>query len=691
VDNCLTCGTGLQPVGGALPIRTPRKTEHPVAKPNTPKQHKSHHLCNFEMVQQVPPYKTFMIQTRTILLLALAASLRAQTPEVSIQTPPPPRYVGPILRPFHVNHRTVAPVKLTNTPRLESLVRGGNLYLSSQDVIALALENNIDIAIQRYGPYLAQEVLRRAQGGAPLRSVGVSIFAGPQSVSLAGVDVSGVGLADSGTGVTSGNGLVASIGTSVPSLDPQLSLYASYGHNAVPLTVQALNFVPTLVSTSRQYYVSYSQQFVTGSSMSLTYSSTRQSTNSPANTVNPFTSADLDFYVTQNLLEGWGVHVNNRYIRIAKNNVKVTDLQLKRQVITTVSAILNLYWDLVSFNEDRRIKETALATAQKLYEDNQYQVGLGTLPAIEVTRAAEQVSASKEDLLIAETNVAQQEIVLKNALSRTGIESAWLDEVHIIPLDSIVVPEKEDLKPQAELIQQALENRPEIDQAKVNLESKKIALAGTKNSILPTLQAFADLNNQGLTGVPNPLNTDPRNLPPPDVVGGYGNLLGQIFRRDFPNYSAGISMNIPFRNRAPQADYVTDLLDVRQSELQLQKAESQIRVDVKRATIGLQQARSRYETAVATRVLAQQSLDAEQNLFKFGQSSIPAVVQAQRDLALDQSGEVQAMANYTHARIAFDDAIGQTLDVNRISIEEAKAGQVARQSLIPASIPQNPR
>ena len=333
-----------------------------------------------------------------ILAIAAAVALFAQSPEVVIETPPPPRYVGPVLRPFHFEHRTVAPVKLTNSPRLESLVRGGNLYLSSQDVIALALENNLDIAIQRYGPYLAQEVLRRAQGGAPLRSVGVSIFPGPQSVSLAGVDVSGVGLTDSGTGVTSGNGLVASIGTSVPSLDPQLTLYANFGHNTVPLTVQALNFVPTLVTTARQYYVSYSQQFVTGSSMSLTYSSTRQTTNSPANTINPFTSGYLDFYVTQNLLEGWGVHVNNRYIRIAKNNLKVTDLQLRRQVITTVSAILNLYWDLVSFNEDRRIKETALATAQKLYEDNQYQVGLGTLPAIEVTRAAEQVSASKEDL-----------------------------------------------------------------------------------------------------------------------------------------------------------------------------------------------------------------------------------------------------------------------------------------------------
>lgn len=626
-----------------------------------------------------------------IVLIALASSGFAQSPEVSIATPRPVRFVGPVLRPFNVNYRTVAPVKLTNSPRLESLVRGGNLYLSAQDVIALALENNIDIAIQRYGPYLAQEVMRRAQGGGGLRSVGVNIFPGPQSVSLAGVDVGSGGLADSGSGVTSGSGLVASIGTAVPSLDPSLTLYGNFGHSTVPQTVQALNFVPTLVTTTRQYYISYSQQFLTGSSVQFTFSSTRQQLNSPANTLNPFTSGYLDLYMTQNLLEGWGVHVNNRYIRIARNNLKVTDLQLQRQVITTVSAILNLYWDLVSFNEDRRIKETALATAQKLYEDNQYQAGLGTLPGIEVTRAAEQVSASKEDLLIAETNVAQQEIVLKNALSRTGIESAWLDEVHIIPLDSIAVPEKEDLKPQNELIGRAMEGRPEIAQAKVNLESQKIALAGTKNAILPTLQAFADVNNQGLAGLANPLNTSPFNLPAPDVVGGYGSLLGQIFRRDFPNYSAGVSLNIAFRNRAPQADYVADLVGIRQSELQLQRAQNQIQSDVKRTIIGLQQARARYETAVATRVLAQQTLDAEQNLFKFGQSTIPDVVQAQRDLAVDQSGEIQAMANYTHARIAFDEATGQTLDVNHISIEEAKAGQVARQSSIPDSAAPQPR
>src|SRR5260370_41026055 len=212
-------------------------------------------------------------------------------------------------------------------------------------------------------------------------------------------------------------------------------------------------------------------------------------------------------------------------------------------------------------------------------------------------------------------------------------------------------------------------------------------LSGTKNALLPSLQAFVDLTNNALTGSLNPLHTPLARGADSFVVGGYGNLLGQLFRRNFPSYSAGFSLNIPFRNRAAQADYVTDQLTVRQGELQLQKALSQVRVDVKNAVIGLQQARARYETAVATRVLSQQTLDAEENRFKFGESSIPVVVQAQRDLATNQEAEVQAMANYTHAKIAFDQAVGQTLETNGVSLEEATMGRVARQSAIPDQVP----
>lgn len=619
----------------------------------------------------------------TVALLSMAPFTFAQSPEISIQSPPPPRFAGPLMRPFHLERRVVSAVNFSNTPRLESLVRGGNLYLSVQDVIALVLENNIDIAIQRYGPFLAREVLLRSEGGGLLRSVGTPIYPGPVSVSTLGVSVSAVGLAESGSGVNSGGGIVVGYGANPPNLDPFLFASASFQHNTIPQSNTLLNPVPALQNDGRNFQLAFGKSFLTGSNLQFAYVSSRNSYNSPAYILNPSTQGFMDLYITQELLQGFGIAVNNRNIRVAKNNMKVTDLQVKRQVITTISAALNLYWDLVSFNEDVRIKEQALGTAQKLHEDNKKQVAIGALSAIEVTRAAAEVSSSKENLLISQTNVAQQETVLKNALSRNGVASPWLDDVHIVPLDRIVVPEKEDLRPTAELVEEALAKRPELEQTRINIESTRINLKGSKNALLPTLQAFADFANNGLTGDANALSNGASGLPDPYFVGGYGNMLGQIFRRNYPNYSAGFSLNIPFRNRQAQADYVADQLSQRQAELQLQRSVSQVRVDVKNAVIGLQQARVRFETAVATRVLAQQTLEAERKKFQFGTSSIPLVVQAQRDLNNAQSAEIQAMAYYTHAKVAFDESVGQTLDVNGITMEEVKTGHVARQSTPP--------
>jgi outer membrane protein len=624
-----------------------------------------------------------LLRFPTLMGVVCSCSVWAQTPDITIQEPAPIPVIGRILRPFHFEKRVVSQANLANTPRLQSLVRGGNLYLSSQDVIALVLENNIDIAVQRYGPYLAKEVLRRAEGGGFLRNLGLPVSAGPVSVSLAGVNATAVGLAESGSGVGSGGGIVTQLGTPPPPLDPFLFAYGNYSHTTTPQSNTILSGTPFFLNDSRTYQFGYGQTFLTGTSAQATYTSYRSTVNSLYNVLSPYTSTSIDLYITQPVLQGFGVAVNNRNIRVAKNNMKVTDLQLKRQVITTVSAVLNLYWDLVSFNEDMRIKGQAVEAAQKLFDDNKKQVALGTLASIEVTRAAAELSSSKEELLISETNVSQQETVLKNALSRNGVESAWLDEVHIMTLDRIEVPKQEDLKPTGELIQQALANRPEVEQTRVNVDSKRININGTRNALLPSLQAFVDLTNNGLTGDLNKVYNGANGPPDPYLLGGYGNALGQLARRNFPNYAVGFSLNIPFRNRSAQADYVADQLDLRQSELLLQKSASQVRVDVKNAVIGLQQARARYETATATRTLAQETLTAEQNRFKFGESTIAQVVQAQRDLGGDQSAEVQALANYTHAKIAFDESVGQTLEVNHISMSDAIAGQVGRPSSIP--------
>jgi outer membrane protein TolC len=625
---------------------------------------------------------------QALLLLAVAAMVAsAQTPEVSIDTPKARPVVGRLLAPFHLEKRTVPPAKLANTPRLEQLVRSGNLYLSAQDVIALALENNLDIAVERYGPYLSREVLRRAEAGGLLRGTDIPVAAGPTSVSTAGISTASSGLAG-GTGIGSGGGIVTGIGPNPPGMDPSLFAQFAMGHSTTPLTNTQLNATTTLVNSYRQFYFGYSQSWITGTYAQATFGETRSLLNSSTPLFNPSLSGALDVYVTQPLLQGLSIGVNNRYIKVAKNNLKVSDLLVKQQVATTVAAVLNLYWDLVSFNEAVRIKEQALDAAQKLYEGNRKQVEIGALAGIEVTRAAAAVSASKEALLIAQTNVAQQEIVLKNALNRNAMENAWLDDVHVIPLDHIEVPRTDEIRPVQDLVQEALEKRDEIEQAQINLDSKKVLLKGTRNNLLPSLQAFAEFTNNGLSGPANPIYNNCCGDPNPYFVGGTGNLVSQILRRNFPNYSAGISLNIPFRNRQAQADYMTDELQLRQTELQLQRAINQVRVDVKTNVINLQQARSRYETAVATRVLAEQSLDAEQKRFQYGVGSVALVIQAQQDLANDQDGEVQAMANYTHAKIGFDAAVGRTLEVNHVSMEEAVRGYVQRESVLPPSLPE---
>jgi outer membrane protein len=582
---------------------------------------------------------------------------------------------------------------------LEALVRAGNLYLSAQDVIALALENNLDIEIQRYGPLLAREVTKRAKGGGILRNVGVGVAAGPQSVSLTGVSLTasgGANTGNAGAGVSSSGGIITQLGPPIPLLDPQLNFFSQFAHTTSPESNTQLTGTTALILNTRTYQAQYQKVWDFGLNTALTYASQRTVVNSAFFTLNPFTSGSLDLTITEPLLYGFGRAVNTRNIRVAKNNEKVTTLQFKQQVITTVSAVLNLYWDLVSFNEDLRARKNELATAQQLYEDNKKQVAIGTLAPIEVTRAEAQVYASQQDLLISQTNLLQQETVLKNALSRNGVASPTLAEVHIIPLDTIAVPPSDNLRPIDQLVEEALGARVEIAENHINIDSNKINLVGIKNSLKPTLNAFAEFTNRGLTGSQNPLSLpllpeDPRLAADPFLLGGYGNLLSQIVRRNYPDYSVGVSLNIPIRNRAAQSDYVTSQLELRQNELALQKSINQVRVDVQNAVIGLQQARVRYDSAVKARILQQQTLDADRKKYTLGASTVFQVVTDQQTLAAAESSETQALANYSHARIAFDQALGTTLGENHISIDEAMSGHVARRSGLPANLPTESR
>jgi outer membrane protein TolC len=616
--------------------------------------------------------------------LALASPVAAQN-ELTV-TPAPGSYHSWLTRPYQA--RSVAPVRLTNSSRLNALIRSGNLYLTAEDVVALAIENNVDVEVQRYTPLLAAEVLRRAQAGGALRSVGVGIAAGPQSVSLQGVSTNASGgVSASSGGVGSGGGIVTQLGPNIPSLDPTLVLFAQFAHSTTPQSNTVLTGTTSLIADTRAFSAVYQQNFDFGLTGQVTYASQNLKLNSQYYALNPYTSGDLDLQLTQNLLQGFGRAVNGRNIRVQKNNVKVSNLQFEQQLATTVAAALDLYWDLVSFEENVRAREQAVTMANQLVEDNKKQVEAGSLAEIEITRAESQLYASQQDLVVAQTNLLQQETILKNYLCRDGITAGGLATVRVVPLDRISVPAKDDLPAEADLIRDAVAHRTELAQARLNLESNQMNLVGIRNSLKPTLQAFAELTNNGLTGELSQLGALSPGLG--YLSGGYGNLLGEIFRRDYPNYSAGLSLNIPFRNRAAQADYATSQIEIRQNELNLRKSTNQVRLDVQNAVIGIQQARVRLEASARSRVLAEETLRGDQTRYSLGATTAFQVIQDQRDLANASNTETQAMANYEHARISLDQAVGATLSVNHVSIDEARQGSISRPSTLPANVEKN--
>lgn len=583
----------------------------------------------------------------------------------------------------------IEPINLTNSSRLESLVRAGRLYLSLQDAIALALENNLDIEIQRYSPRLAETELMRAEAGGFLRGLPTSLNTTTTSIagSVAGQGTVGTAQARGGGGdsgqQTAGGFVFAQTGTTIPTLDPIIQLGYGFSHRT---SINANSFATGVAATvirNQSPFIGIQKGFLTGTTVSLDFNNSYVRTNVVRAEINPFFTGNLGLTVQQNLLRGFGRTVNNRNIRIARNEMSIADLAFGQQVMATVSSIINIYWDLVSFNEDVRVRRQALALAEKLLSDNRKQVEIGTLAPIEIVRAEAEVARNQQDLTIAETRLLQQETVLKNALSRTGVAGPLLSVVRIVPTDSIRIPDEEAIRPIQDLVNLALEKRPDIQQTRINIENAKIGLEGSKSQLKPSLDLVASTRNNALAGSVNvvpvipglPAGFAPSSSP---LVGGYSDILRQIFSRNYPDYSVSFQLTIPVSNKQARADMANDLLRLRQQELRQQALINLVRVEVQNALIGLQQARAGYQAAMKARVLAEQTLEAEQKKYALGASTIFLVIQAQRDLAVAQAAEVSALSAYARAKVALDQATGMTLEVNNISIEEAKKGQVSR-------------
>jgi outer membrane protein len=591
--------------------------------------------------------------------------------------------------------RAMEPINLSNSGRAEALIRDGKLYLSLKDAIALALENNLDIEIQRYGPRLADADLLRAEAGGVIRGVQTQVTQGAQSaVNFVtggfGGGTGGSGAAFGGAAAQGGaqSGTLFQVtGTAIPNLDPIVNFNLSRSKTSNPQTNSFVTGTTALIVENTSFNMGVQKQFLTGTGLNFNWNQNNILTNSPNNDLNPFYRGNFQLQLTQRILQGFSSAVNNRNIRISKNNLKVSDLAFKLQVIEITRSVVNLYLDLVSFNETVKVRQKAVELAQKLYEDNKKQVEIGTLAPIEVVRAEAQLAQATTDLIVAETQVLQQETIIKNALSRTGVDSPTLQAARIVPTDTLPIPGDEPLPSYEELLARALEKRPEVEQTRIQINNTKIGLAGAKNQLLPSLDVFASMTNNGLAGAintlppPGGIPINPRN-PDPFFIGGVGLFYEQLFRRNFPDYAVGFQLNVPIRNRAAQADITNDMLRLRQQELQEQRLKNSIKVEVQQAIISLEQARAGYQAALKARQLQEQTLDAEQKKFALGSSTIFVVVQTQRDLTQAQANEVTAITSYNQARNRLNVAIGEILEVNGVDMVEAIQGEVKRVSSV---------
>ena len=623
-------------------------------------------------------------------LFATAQQVPAPQPAVQqaaiSQVPPAP--VQPALRldiphsnnPFHAYMPTLVPQpNLANSPRIDALIVNGVLELSLKDAISLSLENNLDIAIARYNlPIAAADVLRTQAGGS-FRGVNTGVV---QNTPGGGVGGFGSGSAGAGAGGTSGgaggagsgaSGLVSSTlgtGTNVSSYDPFITGSLNNEKYTQPLSNIAIYGVPTLQQNTTNGNVAYSQAFPTGTSLSAIFDNSRGATNSPNSFLNPTLNSYYHILLQQELLAGFGFGPNLRYLRIAKNNQKISDEAFKLQVITTITQIANMYWDLVAAYDDEQVKSRSLDFASQTLESDRKQLSLQAIPAMDVLKAEAEVANREQDLTVAKTTLQFQELLMKNALTK-NLDDPILEAMPLHPTDhSADIDSGAAQGPTEDMIARALRDRIELGESNLDLDSRRVSQSAARNAVLPSVAATAFYGGTGLAGLPNPpsdISTAPRD---------FGGAVKNAFNNSAPDYYLGLSVSIPIRNRVAKSDQYRAELETRQAELRLQQLKKQIRIEVRNAQYALVQSEARVVAARQGRTLAQKTFDIMKKEQELGAGSDYQTLTAQRDLSVAESALVVAMTAYQKAKIELDRSVGSTLDAYSISIESAKTGVV---------------
>ncbi len=636
--------------------------------------------------------------TAGLLVAAFCPPALAQTTDYSKSVSQFPNVVGPY------QPRYVPEPNLANSARIDQLMKEGKIYLSLDDAIALALENNLDLAIARYNLPIADTDILRAKSGASTRGVNTGLVQGTPGGGVGTIGAGGVGATSTGAGAggttaatggagTGASGLVTSTlgaGPPIGSYDPILTSNLSIEHLVQPVSSPFTSGLPTLGLNTATANFGWSQYLSTGTTYSVGFNNQRQTTNSLFAELNPILSNGMRITFTQHLLQGLSINANRRFITIAKNNREISDVAFRSQAINTVAQIENIYWDLVSAYDDVRVKERSLGLAQKTLSDNKKQVEIGTLAPIEVTRAESAVASGQQDLIVSQTNLQLQQLLMKNALTR-NMTDAQLASAPVIPTSAMELPKQEPVVPVQDLINDALQHSPDLAQSRIDLTNRDITKKAARNELLPTVDLVAWYGTNELAGNGNPLSLCPpagpgipglcnTTLPSPT---GFSDSFPNLFGYNHPDYAVGLNVNIPIRNRAAQADQVRSELEYRQAQINLQQLQNRIAIQVRNAQFSVQQNRARVDAANSARQLASESLDAEQKKYALGASTNTLVLQAQRDLAQAEANVVIGMAAYEKSRVELDRVMGLTLTHNGIDVADAESGKVTRMPNVP--------
>jgi len=559
--------------------------------------------------------------------------------------------------------QSVDPPALENSARLRTLIRDGKLPLSLADAMALTLENNLDIVIQRYVIYFSQTDVLRTKSGQASRGFTGALFPGELNSGAIGAGVSNSG-STGGTGnaggITGGGGAV-SIGPA-GAFDPAVSFGFSWDRVTSPLNSLVVSGIPTTTSYATAFSGTYAQMFTTGASYSVSLSALRQSTTQKNTLFNPDVTTRLSLGFNQPLLAGSGHLPNERFMMVAHNNQKTAQNVFRLQVIASVVQLENAYWDLAAAQRNVDVAAESVTASRELLEDSRKQLQIGTMSRLDVVTAESQAAASARDLIVAQTALEQQSTTLKQLVSKRSDKT--LDGATVVIADPLPEPQDSDLPKLDDALATAMANRPELEEAQTNLQNQAIAIRYTQNNLMPSTSVFGLYASSGLQG-----NTAL-------VTSGAGGSLAQSFGAAYPEAAYGLSASAVLRNRSAQADSLRSQLERNQLEVGLQNSRNQINVQVRQARINLIQGKSQVEAAHEAVRLAQLSLDAERKKLDAGLSVTYNVVLRERDLVSAQYAEVQAVTNYAKSLVAMDQAMGTTLERNHIELQDAMQGSV---------------